>query len=474
MTAKTGSVQELKEEYLRQVDFIGVKCEFKPLYKKIYTGNMRTVPGLLTIKTGTVYDKNAARSPLNLCLVLDVSGSMQGPKLDNSKRALLKVFEQLIPGDKIHLVTYSNDSQIIFEGYGIEHREQMIEAVKAIETDGSTNLFAGLETGVNILNKYSKDFSQTTYLFIFSDGLVNAGSVTTKKQIFSKVSEFQAEHNIFFTSYGIGSDFDEDMMSGISRAGKSNFFYIDTDDRIPVLIQKGLTGVSSIVTKDASLMITGSNCQVTKVFDKTSGLHKTISVGTIREKSIINIPIEVTFSINESPELFFNIYFGDQFKMDRPDETQDHFVLCKIQPEEVPTLTKYDRWCQCQHVFTMASAVEWFEERITEDTEVKAFYVMEECIDIDMEATKAVSAGDATKAIDLKKKIIDKLESVKEFDLSMITEALYRSTRESLVRVQTEGISKEVRKYEMAKERRYEEKKCEDEEDGDMGFGLFD
>jgi hypothetical protein len=44
--------------------------------------------------------------------VIDLSGSMGGPKLEYAKKSVLKLVEQLQPGDVAGLITFSNNSRV--------------------------------------------------------------------------------------------------------------------------------------------------------------------------------------------------------------------------------------------------------------------------------------------------------------------------------------------------------------------------
>src|SRR5689334_18174680 len=89
------------------------------------------------------------RPPLNLCLVLDRSGSMEANnKLTFAKKAVVSVMNLLQKDDIVHLVTYEDAVDVVFENISeVMTKEEMIPKVNAIQTGGCTFLSGGIETG---------------------------------------------------------------------------------------------------------------------------------------------------------------------------------------------------------------------------------------------------------------------------------------------------------------------------------------
>lgn len=87
----------------------------------------------------------AVRPPVNLVLLLDVSGSMDAPnRLPLVQEAVLGLLAQLQPRDRVALVTYAGEAQVWLP-LG-EHTElgRLREGVLALEARGRTNGGAGL------------------------------------------------------------------------------------------------------------------------------------------------------------------------------------------------------------------------------------------------------------------------------------------------------------------------------------------
>src|SRR5690348_7254809 len=92
-----------------------------------------------------------------------------------------------------------------------QNRDHLIATVRGIYPGGSTNLHAGLVNARNIFANQAKS-NRLRRVFVFSDGLVNVG-VTDHDAILSFVQSLVHEHRITTTSFGIGSDFDDKLMT---------------------------------------------------------------------------------------------------------------------------------------------------------------------------------------------------------------------------------------------------------------------
>src|SRR5271157_2190187 len=87
------------------------------------------------------------RTPLNLAVVLDKSGSMTGAKLEKTKQAATQLVDRLAPNDVFSLVIFSDEARVLLPAQKVEDREAIKEKIAGIEAGGCTALHAGVKTG---------------------------------------------------------------------------------------------------------------------------------------------------------------------------------------------------------------------------------------------------------------------------------------------------------------------------------------
>ncbi|KAG9084656.1 hypothetical protein FRC07_013581, partial [Ceratobasidium sp. 392] len=109
------------------------------------------------------------RAPLDLCLVIDVSGSMDSEApvpgeqdknettglsvLDIVKHATRTIIESMDDEDRVAIVTFSDSSEVIapLTVMTTENRALVWNKVDALRTKGMTNLWDGLKAGMNLV-----------------------------------------------------------------------------------------------------------------------------------------------------------------------------------------------------------------------------------------------------------------------------------------------------------------------------------
>jgi Ca-activated chloride channel family protein len=166
-----------------------------------------------------------SRAPLHLALVIDRSGSMAGEPLDEAKKAAAFVIKGLMRGDRASLVTYDDAVNTHVPLHGAEDRDTLLRAIAAIESGGMTNLhggwFAGAETLAAAVSRET-----ISRVILLSDGCANKG-LTDAEAIKRQCAEL-AGTGVTTSTYGLGRNFNEDLMIGMARAGLGNTYYGQT------------------------------------------------------------------------------------------------------------------------------------------------------------------------------------------------------------------------------------------------------
>lgn len=111
---------------------------------------------------------------LDLVLVIDVSGSMRGSKLNLVKETLEFVINKLEDIDRVSLITFNNEYEILANLVPMSsiNKRLMIRLIEEMEASGSTNIQDPLQAAIELLYKrrYLNDISS---IFLLSDGKDN-------------------------------------------------------------------------------------------------------------------------------------------------------------------------------------------------------------------------------------------------------------------------------------------------------------
>ena len=75
-------------------------------------------------------------------------------------------------------------------------------------------------------------------MFLFSDGNDTHGNDAAT--LSAEVEAAVENHQMGLSSFGVGSGFDEVLMTSVASAGHGNFFFLSSTEEINILIQKAL------------------------------------------------------------------------------------------------------------------------------------------------------------------------------------------------------------------------------------------
>lgn len=251
------------------LSLVNIKCIPDNRYAVIGVVNHKRARFEIETKKNEETTEPTKRNPINLVLVLDRSGSMaSNNKLEFAKQAVISVLDLLHDDDIVHLVAYDDKVSNIFEDASGSSRRALYSTIQRITTGGSTNLSGGIETGANLFEQYPHP-GYSKRMFVLSDGLANVG-IQSKEGIMKLVRKYN-EKGIIIDSFGVGEDYSEDIMKGISEAGNGQFFFLETAEIIVTLMTNALQSVFDVCGTQAQLIIRGiNNGIVTKIWGHTN------------------------------------------------------------------------------------------------------------------------------------------------------------------------------------------------------------
>ncbi len=206
--------------------------------------------------------KAKKRVPLNISLVLDRSGSMSGDKIAYAKKAAKFVISQLGADDIVSIVNYDDKVEVSAPSQKVRNKEALMRAIDQLYDRGSTNLTGGLLEGYTQVKSTMRP-GYVNRVLLLTDGLANVG-ITNPDQIKRLVDKKYREEGIALSTFGLGADYNEDLLTMLAETGHANYYFIGQADKIPELFAGELKGLLNVVAQNASVSIkvpAGMNCE---------------------------------------------------------------------------------------------------------------------------------------------------------------------------------------------------------------------
>lgn len=190
-------------------------------------GNMITGSSCTLMQIGMnspIDVNNLQRPPLHLVLAVDTSGSMAGPAMDYVKEGLSAMIPALKPADKVSLIKYSSNAEVVLDYVNASDTATLDGAFKGLYAAGSTNLYDGLFQAFSIADKHFMPGTQNRVIYL-SDGVATAGVQNDTKLV--SLAESYAKKGIGVTTIGVGKDFDVEVMRSLGEVGAGNFYFLE-------------------------------------------------------------------------------------------------------------------------------------------------------------------------------------------------------------------------------------------------------
>ncbi len=171
--------------------------------------------------------------PLNICLVLDRSTSMQGEKLDIVKATAIQLLRSLRPEDVLSMVAFSDRAEVIIPA-SIKLDKKMQEGrIQMMQASGATEIYTGLEAGLKEIRR-TLDPSRVNHVILLTDGQTYGD-----EQACLKLAEDAAAQNVGITGMGIGHEWNDIFLDALaSKTGGSSAYISKPKDIEHLLVEK--------------------------------------------------------------------------------------------------------------------------------------------------------------------------------------------------------------------------------------------
>ncbi len=218
---------------------------------------------LSTAKPGSVFlrlnlkslatAKSERRTPVNVAIVIDRSGSMQGDRIAAAKEGARVALKRLSSDDIVSLVSYNHDVDILTPAAPLrDSRDKLIEAIDSLQASGTTALYAGVQEGGRQVEKFVSD-NNVNRVILLSDGLANVGPSTPGE--LAELGRKLASKGISVSTIGLGLDYNEDLMQRLAAASDGNHAFVERPSDLAEIFDREFGDALSVSARDITIII---------------------------------------------------------------------------------------------------------------------------------------------------------------------------------------------------------------------------
>lgn len=195
----------------------------------------------------------ARTTPRDVTLVLDVSGSMNGKKIQQAREAAKEVLATLSESDRFRIIDFSTDVRSFRDSWATANNANIREAtryIEALEAQGSTNISGALDEA---LTSSTEEGRMPVVLFI-TDGEPSVGE-RNPAAIADRAANLRGKRRIF--TFGLGSDVNVQLVEQLALQGRGSAHFVRPDEDVERTVALVASRLSSPVATDVRIRAEG-------------------------------------------------------------------------------------------------------------------------------------------------------------------------------------------------------------------------
>lgn len=198
----------------------------------------------------------------DIVVVSDTSGSMQGEKMEQNKKALKYIVNALSPEDRFSLVQFNTDADAFSTkllAASLENKQSADKFIDELDARGGTNISDAISMGTTILGE---DSTRPAYLVLITDGEPTVGETIVDKLLKS----VKPKRDIRIFDFGVGYDVNTRLLNQLACEHHGTAQYVEPSESLEVALSNFYQKIKSPVLSDVKIAYDG--IQVKDVYPK--------------------------------------------------------------------------------------------------------------------------------------------------------------------------------------------------------------
>ncbi len=203
--------------------------------------------------TGFDFTKDGEdRAPVNVAIVLDKSGSMDGEKIIKAREAAKMAIRRLDENDIVSVILYDSTVRVIVPATKVSDKEAICAQIDRIAAKGSTALFAGVSKGAAEIRKFINK-ERVNRVLLLSDGQANIGPKSPGA--LGELGGSLIKEGISVSTIGLGSGYNEDLMFKLADRSDGNHAFAENGVDLVRIFDAEFGEILSVVAQEVLVKI---------------------------------------------------------------------------------------------------------------------------------------------------------------------------------------------------------------------------
>ncbi|HEY61452.1 MAG TPA: VWA domain-containing protein [Anaerolineae bacterium] len=185
--------------------------------------------------------ETATRIPINAAIVLDVSTSMRGSRLQAIKSTTAEIIHKLTSNDILSIVSFSDRSKVIIPASHPDAAHSLEPNIRRLQTHGGTEIFQGLLAGFSEIRK-NLSARYHNHIILITDGRTYGDEIACLD-----LADQCASLGVAISCLGIGSEWNDEFLDELAKRTGGTSKYVATSRGINDILPNIFTELERVV-----------------------------------------------------------------------------------------------------------------------------------------------------------------------------------------------------------------------------------
>lgn len=238
--------------------------------------------------------KDVPRPQINVAVVIDTSGSMEGNAIRDAREAATALLASLSDGDRLALIAFDSSTRVLVPSTEIDRGAlaNIRAQIAKMEASGTTDLAGGLQAALAEIARGSTP-NGINRIVLLSDGIPN------QPPELSSLLEVARQHETAITALGLGLDYDETLLASLASKSGGTFRFLEDSAQVAKIFEEEVFQLKRVIARNTMLALKpgpGVTVATTPGVSTQVGANREIwaSLGDLAENDQREIFVELT------------------------------------------------------------------------------------------------------------------------------------------------------------------------------------